>query len=211
MAKKDKTRIILGSGKLYITKFTGEVPEKDSICINENLFGYIQGGATLEYKPTFYTAKDDLGCVEKTIITEEEATLKSGVMTFNANSLNTLCATGRVTDSEDGKYRILKIGGIENADGEKYVICFHHVDKKDGDIWVIIVGVNQSGFSIAFAKDKETVVDAEFKALVQDNEGTLIQYIEEIKGAAEPVSAANAENATPVAPAENVTEKKTNK
>ena len=211
MAKKDKQRIILGSGKLYAMEFTGEVPKKEEICVNDNLLSYIQGGATLEYKATFYTAKDDLGYAEKTIITEEEATLKSGLMVFNVNNLKILCATGRVIDSEDGKYRTLKIGGIENADGKKYVICFHHTDKTDGDIWVIIVGVNQSGFSIAFAKDKETVVDAEFKALVQDDEGTLIQYIEEIKGAAEPVSAANAENATPVAPAENATEKKTNK
>lgn len=211
MAKKDKERIILGSGKFYIAEFTGTVPEKEQICVDDNLFGYIQGGATLEYKPTFYTAKDDLGYVEKTIITEEEATLKSGIMTFNANKLKTLCATGRVSDGKDGKSRILKIGGIENADGKKYVICFHHTDKTDGDIWVIIVGVNQSGFSIAFAKDKETVIDAEFKALVQDEEGTLIQYIEEVKGAAEPVSAANTENAIPIAPAENATEKKTNK
>ena len=43
----------------------------------------------------------------------------------------------------------------------------------------MIVGNNQAGFSLAFAKDKETVIDAEFKALAQDKEGTLITYIEE--------------------------------
>ena len=43
----------------------------------------------------------------------------------------------------------------------------------------MIVGQNQAGFSLAFAKDKETVIDAEFKALAQDDEGTLIKYIEE--------------------------------
>ena len=45
----------------------------------------------------------------------------------------------------------------------------------------MIVGRNQSGFSLAFAKDKETVIDAEFKAIPHDNNGTLIEYIEEIK------------------------------
>lgn len=56
-----------------------------------------------------------------------------------------------------------------------------HNTSIDGDIWVVIVGQNQSGFTLAFAKDKETVIDAEFKALPQDDEGTLIKYIEEVK------------------------------
>ena len=42
----------------------------------------------------------------------------------------------------------------------------------------MIVGRNNSGFSLAFAKDKETTIDAEFKAIPMDNEGTLIIYAE---------------------------------
>lgn len=181
--KKKNESIILGSGKIYATEFTGEVPDKETLCQDINRVGYISGGATLDYKPAYQTVKDDLGYIMKTILTDEEASLKTGIMTFNAHKLKMLCSTGRVIDSEDGKTRILKIGGVGNADGKQYAICFHHEDKIDGDIWIIIVGQNQSGFSLAFAKDKETVIDAEFKALVQDNEGTLIQYIEEIKGA----------------------------
>lgn len=172
-------RITLGSGKLYLIPFADVVPEVDTICVESNLLGYIKGGATLEYAPTFYEAKDDLGYITKTIITEETATLKSGVLTFNGNTLKTLCDTGRVTEDATNKRRILKIGGIGNAQGAKYVICFHHEDPIDGDIWVLIVGQNQAGFSLAFAKDAETVIDAEFKCLSQDDEGTLIQYIEE--------------------------------
>ncbi len=195
-----KERIVLGSGKLYIKEFTENVPEVDNICVKGNLFGYVSGGATLEYKPSYYSCKDDLGFVEKTILTEEEATLKSGIMTFDANNLQTLCSTGRVSESEDKKQRIVKIGGVSNDNGKRYVICFHHEDKKDGDIWVIIVGQNQNGFSIAFAKDKETVIDAEFKALVQDSEGTIITYIEEIKNSntvSEPVSQQSTTETTP--------------
>jgi hypothetical protein len=51
-------------------------------------------------------------------------------------------------------------------------------------VWIVVRGVNQAGFSIAFAKDKETVIDAEFKCLPQDDEGTLIQYVEEIQATA---------------------------
>ena len=179
--KEKKETIVLGSGKLYAIEFKGKVPDKKELCQEGNRVGYISGGATLEYKPTHQTVKDDLGYMMKTILTDEEVTLKTGVMTFNADKIAMLCATGRVEDSEDGKTRILKIGGIGNANGKQYAICFHYEDKLDGDIWIIIVGQNQNGFSLAFAKDKETVIDAEFKALVQDNEGTLIQYIEEIK------------------------------
>jgi hypothetical protein len=180
----ENKRITLGSGTPYIMDFDGtNIPDVETICKPENRLGYISGGATIEYKPSFYTAKDDHGKAEKTIITDEEVLFKTGVLTFDANSLKKLVATGRVTDSEDGKTRTILIGGVANNDGKRYVICFHHEDPIDGDIWVIIVGQNQSGFSLAFAKDKETVIDAEFKALSQDDDGTLIKYIEEIPSA----------------------------
>ena len=182
MNGKDFKRITLGSGDLYMCEFTGEtVPDEATICVDGNLAGYIQGGATIEYKPTFYQAKDDTGKCTKLIITDEEALLKSGIMTFNANTLETLCATGRVTDS--GNKRTILIGGVGNNNGKRYVICFHHKDAIDGDIWLTIVGQNQSGFSLAFTKDKETIIDAEFKALALDGDGTLIKYVEEIKSA----------------------------
>ena len=79
--------------------------------------------------------------------------------------------------------RTVKIGGVGNHNGKSYALCFHHVDKVDGDVYVIIRGQNQAGFSLAFAKDKETVIDAEFKCLPQDDEGTLIQFIEEMSQA----------------------------
>jgi hypothetical protein len=171
-------KIVLGSGKLYIDEFTGTLPADAAIEVEEKLLGLIQGGATLEYKPTFYEAKDDLGNVSKTIITEEETTLKSGIMTWCGKTLAKLCATARVTEAA-GK-RTVKIGGIGNQDGKSYVIRFVQSDAQDGDIRVTIVGNNQAGFSLAFVKDKETVIDAEFKAKPLDSEGTQIIYEEEI-------------------------------
>lgn len=172
-------KIRLGSGKLYCMEFTGTLPEISAICVAKNRLGYIQGGATLEYKPSFYEAKDDLGYVSKSILTEEEVTLKSGVLTWNGATLEKLCSTARVTEDKSKKLRTVKIGGAGNANGKKYVLCFHHSDKIDGDVWIMIVGTNQNGFDIAFLKDKETVIDAEFKALPGDKEGTLVTFIEE--------------------------------
>lgn len=177
-------RIVLGSGTLHVVPFTGSTQIENAaavkaLCTDNNILGYISGGASLAYTPTFYTATDDLGYVTKTIITEEEVTLTSGVMTFNGQTLATLSATGRVTEDATTHTRTVKIGGIGNATNAKYAIIFHHADDADGDIYVCIVGNNQAGFTLAFAKDQETVIDAEFRALSQDDDGTLVMYIEE--------------------------------
>lgn len=176
--KRDAEVITLGSGDLMIKEYTDAMPEYTAFNAETDLLGRIKGGATLEYSGTWYEAKDDTGKVTKTIITEEEATLKSGVITWNGKTLEKLCSTARVTDANG--IRTVKIGGVGNYNGKSYAICFHHTDKVDGDVWVVVRAVNQGGFSLAFAKDAETVIDAEFKCLPQDDEGTLIQYVEQI-------------------------------
>lgn len=175
MANTEK--IVLGSGKLYVQLFEGTLPEDSAIETLDNLIGWIQGGATLTYTPTFYEAKDDLGMVSKKFLTEEEVVLKSGVMTWNGETLAKLTSTARVTTDQGS--RIVKIGGISNYDGKQYVIHFLHEDAQDGDIRITIVGSNEAGFEMSFAKDSETVINAEFKAQPQDDEGTLILYKEE--------------------------------
>ena len=174
----DNKTIVLGSGGLYVMEFAGDIPENNIMETEANRLGYIQGGATLEYKPTFHVAKDDFAIVRKDILTDEEATLKSGVMTWCGETLQKLCATARVDDSTPG-IRKVKVGGIGNQDGKKYLFHFWHKDPNDGDIRVTIVGTNQAGFKIAFVKDKETVIDAVFKAMPSDDEGTLVIYEEE--------------------------------
>lgn len=176
--KRDAEVITLGSGDLMIKEYSDAMPAYTEFDAETDLLGRIQGGATLEYKGTWYDAKDDTGKAVKTIITEEEATLKSGIITWNGKTLEKLCSTARVTDSEG--IRNVKIGGVGNHNGKSYALCFHHVDKADGDVWIVIRAVNQGGFALAFARDKETVINAEFRCLSQDEEGTLIQYIEEI-------------------------------
>ena len=177
--KRDAEVITLGSGDLMIKEYDGTtMPAYTDFDVATDLLGRIQGGATIEYSGEWYEAKDDTGKAVKTIITEEEALLKSGIITWNGKTLDKLCATARVTESAG--IRTVKIGGVGNNNGKSYALCFHHTDKADGDVWIVIRGVNQGGFSLAFAKDKETVIDAEFKCLPQDDEGTLIQYVEEI-------------------------------
>ena len=172
-------RIVLGSGKVYVDEFSDTIPEDTAIETDANLIGYIKGGATLEYTPSFYEAKDDLGYVSEMYLTEEEAVLKTGVMTWNGDTIHRLSATARVTEDASTKMRTVKIGGIGNFDNKKYLIRFVHEDNNDGDVRVTISGMNQSGWTLTFQKDAETVLNAEFKAMPCDSNGTLIIYTEE--------------------------------
>lgn len=166
----------LGSGKLYCKVFEEEsgIPSISELEKEENRLGSISGGATLEYKATYYQVTDDLGEIDDQVITAEDASLKSGILTWNAETLGKLSATARTTTDEDGLTNV-KIGGLTKDNGKKYIIHFVH---KDGTKRITIVGKCTDGFSLAFAKDKETVTDAVFKALGQDSEGTLIMYRE---------------------------------
>lgn len=173
-------KIVLGSGKLYCTEFTDSLPEDTALETDDNILGLISGGATLTYEPEFYTASDDLGLAVKKMITQENVTLQSGIMTWNGKTLAKLCSTARVTEpSASEKKRTVKIGGVGNYDGKKYVLRFVHEDAVEGDIRITIVGSNEAGFEIAFAKDEETVIDAEFTAFPLDDDGTLIIFEEE--------------------------------
>lgn len=178
MAKRDNETITLGSGKAYLMEFVGEMPTVDTICKPENLLAWIKGGASLEYTMETSEEKDDLGMVSKIIVTNEEALLKMGLLTWNGDTLTKLVDRGK-TSTEGGK-RITKIGGAGNAHNKNYVICFFHEDEVDGNLWVLIKGKNTAGFTLTFATDAGTVVEPEFKAMPHDDDGTLIQLIEEI-------------------------------
>jgi hypothetical protein len=178
MAKRDKDTVTLGSGKIYLQTFSESMPTVDALCVESNLLGYIKGGASLEYTQETYEEKDDLGYVSKIITTNEEAVLKCGLLTWNGTTLKKLL--DRCSSTEVSGKRTTKIGGAGNAQGGYYAICFHHEDKTDGDLWILIKGRNTAGATLTFATDAGTTVEPEFKALPHDSDGTLVELIEEI-------------------------------
>lgn len=178
MAKRDNKTITLGSGRIYLVPFSDSMPTVDSICTDENILGYIKGGAALEYTAETYEEKDDLGYVSKIITTSEEAVLKCGLITWNGETLKKLIDRCQSTTAA-GK-RTTKIGGAGNAQGGYYAICFMHEDKTDGNLWVLIKGINTVGATLTFAADTGTVIEPEFKAMPHDDAGTLIELIEEV-------------------------------
>ena len=178
MAKRDKDTITLGSGKIYLVPFTEAMPTDEAISQDESAPGSIRGWAALEYAQETYEEKDDLGVVSKIITTSEEAILKCGLLTWNGATLKKLL--DRCQSTEASGKRTTKIGGAGNAQGGYYAICFFHEDKTDGNVWVLIKGLNTAGMTLTFAADTGTVVEPEFKAMPQDDAGTLIELIEEI-------------------------------
>lgn len=179
MSKRSKDNITLGSGIPYIAEYTaGEMPTVDTICVDSNRLGYCKGGAELSYTEETYEEKDDLGYVSKVITTSEEAILKLGLLTWNGDTVKKLA--DRCTVTEAAGKRTIHIGGAGNAQGKEWVVCFKHEDTIDGNLWVMIRGRNTAGFTLTLAADAGTVVEPEFKALPQDEDGTLITLIEEI-------------------------------
>ncbi len=187
MKKGTKEKVTLGSGKLYMDEFTGDFAENfadilEQLMTEKNHVGWIKGGASIEYKPTMTTEKDDLGHIIKEILVEEEATLKSGLFTWNGNTLARLTSTSQIKmEKKNGvTYRRLLIGGTGNDDGKQYAILFVHEDPVEGNCYLLVVGRNSAGFTITFAADSATVIDAEFTCKPHDERGTLIEFVEEI-------------------------------
>ncbi|MCL1789950.1 MAG: hypothetical protein FWG40_01115 [Peptococcaceae bacterium] len=178
MEKRTNETITLGSGKVYIKEYTGTIPENSALEVMTNLLAWIKGGAALEYSMDFYEASDDLGMVSKRKMTVEKADLKTGIMTWNGETLKYLSTTAKV--AEDAGIRTTKLGGADS--GKQYIVHFVHEDPVDGDVRVTIVGQNTSGFTLTFKPDEETVIDAVFSATKGklDDVGTLVIIQEEI-------------------------------
>ncbi|MCM1023818.1 MAG: hypothetical protein NC395_07140 [Prevotella sp.] len=170
----------LGSGHLHVGEADLDALPKTSaewltylndFCKKEdNLLGRIKGGASVEYTTEKTEDEDDLGYVVIEEITKEKVTLKSGMMTWNGETLETLCATARKETDENG-ITTVKIGGLGNRNDKAYIICFEHHSHK---LRVAIVGKNNEGFTFSFEQDKATVIDVLFRAQAMDSEGTLI-------------------------------------
>lgn len=169
MANKD---VILGSGKIYLMPYVdGSLPTDALIEIEANELGEVKGGATVSYKPTVKQVKNDLGTFSKSFVTSEEASLKSGVMTWNLATLKSLATGGKV--AVVGTKETFRIGG-QNTEFEKYIARFVHKYADGRTLRCTVVGYNHDGFELAFDPEEETVIDFEIKAESMDSTGCLV-------------------------------------
>lgn len=166
-------QIVLGSGTLYIAPYVSAtgIPEHATLEVEANQMGFIKGGASVEYKPTEYEIFDDAYNVHNRYVISEEVTFKSGILTWDLAALKKLTAKNTFTDDAVGGTRTLTLGGQGARLMDEYVIRFVHTYSDGNKLRVTLVGTPSNGFSLAFAPDKETVIDAEFKAKAHGTAG----------------------------------------
>lgn len=166
----------LGSGHLHFGEMETKPADWESFmetyfAEQDNLLGRIKGGASVEYTTEKTEDQDDLGYVVIEEIKSEKVILKSGMMTWNGETLAAICATARVKKDPATGIVTVKIGGLGNRNNKRYVIGFEHYSKK---LQVLIVGKNNEGFTFSFEQDKATVIDVQFRAEALDSKGTLV-------------------------------------
>lgn len=173
--------IMLGSGKLYIVDYdpTSGIPADTAFEADANRLGLIKGGATLEYRPEEYEIRDDLYEVNKRFVISEEATFKSGILTWDITTLKNIIAQGTYTDDSTNHKRTLKLGGNGAREMKQYAIRFVHTEGDGTNKFrITMVCTASAGLTIAFNPDSETAVDAEFKALAHGSDGTQVIFEE---------------------------------
>lgn len=176
-------RVVLGAGKWYIAPYTSGALDMETVEEEDNLLGYTQGGATVTFTPETYTIEDDIGMVRKTFQTKASAEMKTGLLTFTADSLAAMLSVGRATQtpastSERGK-TTLKLGGGKSA-LKKFSVVFVYEDDETGfKTRIGMVATNTAPLELVFAKDAETVVDVTFTAESNGVDDTIIVIEEE--------------------------------
>lgn len=164
---------ILGSGDLYLV-VADTIPTDVTFETVANKIGHISGGATLTYGSETYEVVDDFNKVLGRMITSEEVTFKSGILTWDLSVLNKVVASSKFTAGTAGTADTIKIGGQSTNGMKKVCVRFVHTTTDNKKLKVTLIGNNEAGFELNFMKDKETIIDAEFKALSQ-TDGTLVE------------------------------------
>ncbi len=173
----DQDHVVLGSGTLYGVAFdaVAGIPNNATFEVAANTFGRISGGAELTYKPTDYEVIDDTNATIKRFITKEEVTLKSGILTWAMENLAKL-SPATLTDDTVNRVKTIALGGAKTLTA--YAIRFVHTEDDGSKLRVTMVATAGSGFKFKLDPKKETVIDAEFKAISQAT-GILVEISEE--------------------------------
>ena len=181
-AKKTvKDSIMLGSGHIYCIEANddeyadlhsneGLINLCRALIKEENKLAHIKGGATANYEITYYSAKDDLGEIERTKPQEDKASLGIGVInTIIMEYLEKLFPTVQRDTSIDDLI-IDRIGGINNDNGKVYYFAFVNEDE-DGDTIVLLKGKNTAALALAFQPGQESTMSPEIQGEPLDKNG----------------------------------------
>lgn len=182
LTTNENTQVILGSGDLFLgTVANVETATETEIEAALSHVGAISGGASLQYSPTFTDVKGGRNNgVVASFLTSEEVTFTSGILHFDLDNLGKINPAVVTTDVATNTRR-LGLGGV-NALNINY-LRFIHTKPSGKKLTVnIFKAKNTNGFTLTFDPSKETIIDAQFKALATGKtNGNLVEIIEELE------------------------------
>lgn len=157
----DKNEIMLGSGEIYMMEFTGEkIPDHATLEADDNNVGYCNSGFKIDYKPKKYDVKNQYGRVVKSFITDEQISVKTGIITWDLDKL-ALLSTAKITEDTEKKIKKLTFGGGGSL--KTVLLRFVH-DENGKKLRFTMVGQGGNGFGLDFG-DKETTINAELQGI----------------------------------------------
>ncbi len=183
MAKGETQKVVLGAGKWYISPWTSGKIDFKTLCVEDNLMGYTSGGATVTYTPETYTIEDDIGMVKRTFQTKGTAEMKTGLLTWNVKAMAQMLSTGEFTEkaastTANGENKLELHGGKESL--KQFSVAFVYEDDDTGlKTYFGMIASNAAALSLAFTKDKETVIDMTFAGESNGVDETVLTIVEE--------------------------------
>jgi hypothetical protein len=179
-------QVVMGAGRWYLKPYAaGDELNLEELCVEANLLGYTQGGATVTYTPTTYTIEDDIGMVKRTFMTTANARMKTGLLTFDIESLAALLSVGQLTQNTEGNKTVLKLGG-GRAELKRFMVAFEYEKDAEKGLYIRVgmIATNTAAMEFAFTKEKETVPDIEFTGGTNGKDDVILTFEEDIAPAA---------------------------
>ena len=173
-------QVLMGAGEFFVKPYEGGGIKLKEICVDDNYAGETQGGAEFNYSMTPYVIEDDNGKLRKRFMTKAEAYLKTGLLTVDVKALGNLMSVGVLKAAEEGSGDVLELTG-GNAAFKQFVVVYRYPKDKEKGLYIYIgmVATNTAPLTLAFAKDKETVVELQFDADTNGVNDVLVTFHED--------------------------------
>lgn len=185
----NKERIVLGGCKHYIAEHDGKSALEDlkTYCTDENLIGWTQGGTTVNFSYETKTIEDDVGMVRKVFKTKGEASIQTGLLTFDLPAIAAMLSVGKFTAGAAGTTpgKLSLSGGTEEL--KSYVVVAEYTDKTNGhNLRVGMVATNTEALELVFDRENETVPSITFSATSNGVDDEIVVFEEDIPQSSDP-------------------------
>lgn len=181
----NKENIVLGGCKHYIAEHDGSsaLENLKTYCTDENIIGWTQGGTTVTFDYETKTIEDDVGMIRRVFKTKGNASIQTGLLTFDVPAIAAMLSVGKFTKGEEGgQHKLSLTGGTEEL--KSFVVVAEYTDTKNGhNIRVGMVATNTESLELVFQRDTETVPNITFTATSNGVDDEIVVIEEELPAA----------------------------